>query len=129
MRLAARDWLALVRPGDYLALALAATLVGVLGQHFWRGGEADRAEIRAAGKVFATVPLSAPQVIAVPGPLGLTKVEIDIGRARVASDPGPRQYCVRQGWLSSAGAVAICAPNEVTLALLARQPAYDSLGY
>ncbi|QSI76795.1 MULTISPECIES: NusG domain II-containing protein [Niveibacterium] len=129
MRLAARDWLALIRPGDYLVLLLAAVLVGMLGRHFWRGGEADRAEIRAAGKLFATVPLSAPQVITVPGPLGLTKIEVDIGRARVASDPGPRQYCVRQGWLSTAGAVAICAPNEVTLALLARQPAYDSLGY
>ncbi|WP_374402596.1 NusG domain II-containing protein [Niveibacterium sp.] len=129
MRLAVRDWLALVRPGDYLVLVLAVVLVGMLGLHFWRGGAADRAEIRAAGKLFATVPLSAPQLITVPGPLGLTRIEIDVGRARVASDPGPRQYCVRQGWLTSAGAVAICAPNQVTLALLARQPAYDSLGY
>ncbi|GAA5176235.1 NusG domain II-containing protein [Niveibacterium umoris] len=129
MRLRARDWLALLRPGDVAVILTAAAGVGALGQHFWRGGEADRAEIRAAGRVFAQVSLDAERVIEVPGPLGITRIQVAPGRARVASDPGPRQYCVRQGWLSTAGAVAICAPNEVTLSLLARRPAYDSLGY
>lgn len=129
MHLSARDWLSLLRPGDFAVIVLGAVGVAALGQHFWRGGEADRAEIRAAGQVVAQVALDAPRVIEVLGPLGLTRIEIAPGRARVASDPGPRQYCVRQGWLTTAGAVAICAPNQVTLALLARRPAYDSLGY
>ena len=50
-------------------------------------------------------------------------------RARVVADPGPRQYCVRQGWLATAGAVAICAPNQVSLALAGRNAEYDSLSY
>jgi hypothetical protein len=129
MRLRAREWLALLRPGDLLTIACALGAVFALAQFFWRGGVADRAEIRVAGKVFAQVPLTNPQVIQVPGPIGTTRIEIAPGKARVASDPGPKQYCVRQGWLSAAGAVAICAPNQITLSLLARKPAYDSLGY
>ena len=58
-----------------------------------------------------------------------TRIEIQPGRARVAADPGPRQYCVRQGWLSRAGAVAICAPNQVSLALSGGNADYDSLNY
>ena len=70
-----------------------------------------------------------PRIVEVPGPLGQTRIEIQPGRARVAADPGPRQYCVRQGWLASAGAVAICAPNQVSLALAGRNAHYDSLSY
>jgi hypothetical protein len=79
--------------------------------------------------VFAEYPLDAPHRIYVPGPLGTTVVEIQPGRARVQSDPGPRQYCVRQGWLHRGGAVAICAPNHVSLMLTGRQAGYDSLNY
>jgi hypothetical protein len=50
----------------------------------------------------------------------------------VLSDPGARQYCVQQGWLTRANAVAICAPNHVTLQLSGRggqNGAYDTLNY
>jgi hypothetical protein len=129
MKLAARDWLDLVQPGDWLTLAGAAAIVVALGLHFWSADKPDRLEVRAAGKLVATLPLDRAAALDVPGPLGLTRIEVEPGRARVVSDPGPRQYCVRQGWLSHNGAVAICAPNQVSLALAGRAPAYDSLGY
>ena len=90
---------------------------------------AAQAIIKAGGKVFAEVDLAVPRVVEVPGPLGSTRIEVQPGRARVAADPGPRQYCVRQGWLTSAGAVASCAPNQVSLALSGRNADYDSLNY
>ena len=121
MNLASRQWLALLRPGDWLVIAMGLALAGYAFVRLWQGGAPDGAEIRAGGKVFARLALDRPQIVEVPGPLGTTRVEIQPGRARVASDPGPRQYCVRQGWLSRAGAVAICAPNHVTLALTGGQ--------
>lgn len=123
------QWLALARPGDALSVGLATALVVGLGLHYWQPDHPDQAEIRAKGRLVATLPLSAPRVFEVPGPIGTTRIEIEPGRARVAADPGPRQYCVRQGWLTRSGAVAICAPNEVTLTLIGHTPAYDSLGY
>jgi hypothetical protein len=123
------DWYALLRPGDF-ATVLAAVAVSVLSAlALWTGGAPDKAVVRAGGRVFAEVGLTRPQVIEVPGPLGATRIEVEPGRARVAADPGPRQYCVRQGWLTRAGAVAICAPNEVSLTLSGGSADYDSLNY
>lgn len=125
----ASAWRNALRPGDWAVVLAGLAGCAVAGFWLWRGGEASGAVVRAAGKIFAEASLSRPQRIEVPGPLGMTVIEIEPGRARVASDPGPRQYCVRQGWLTRAGAVAICAPNEVSLTLTGRGVAYDSLNY
>jgi hypothetical protein len=124
-----RAWRELLRPGDWGVVLSGLAACVVAGFWFWRGGAPDGVIVRASGKVVAKTDLSRPRRIEVPGPLGVTVVEIEPGRARVASDPGPRQYCVRQGWLAHAGAVAICAPNEVSLTLTGRGADYDSLSY
>jgi hypothetical protein len=95
----------------------------------WRPGQADRAIVRRGGEIFAELDLSRDRRIEVPGPLGATTVAVERGRARVVSDPGPRQYCVRQGWLARAGEIAICAPNQVSVEITGRIRAYDSLAY
>jgi hypothetical protein len=124
-----KNWLVLVRPGDWLVAAIAAIAVASSFPLLWRGGPAERAVIRLDGRVVAEYPLNAVKRVEVAGPLGTTVVEIQPGRARVLSDPGPRQYCVRQGWLMRANAIAICAPNHVSLALAGGQASYDSLNY
>jgi hypothetical protein len=118
-----------LRPGDWLVAALGLAAVAVSFPLLWRGGPAEKAVIRLDGRIVAEYPLNAERRVEVTGPLGKTVMEVRPGRARVLSDPGPRQYCVRQGWLSRANAVAICAPNHVSLALVGGQPAYDSLNY
>ena len=107
------EWGVLLRPGDWLVLAGALALCVLSALTLWRGGAPDKVA----------------QVVEVPGPLGVTRIEIEPGRVRVASDPGPRQYCVRQGWLTRSGAVAICAPNQVSLSLAGGAADYDSLNY
>lgn len=124
-----RAWLSLMRPGDWLMLALALVFCGASVRVLWQAGTPDKAVVRAGGQVFAEASLSSPRVIEVPGPLGITRIEIEPGRARVAADPGLRQYCVLQGWLTRSGAVAICAPNEVSLSLAGGSADYDSLNY
>lgn len=123
------DWRGLLRPGDWFVLLFAALLAAALFPLVWRGGAAEKAVVRANGTIVAEVRLSETRSIAVDGPLGITRIEIAPGRARVAADPSPRQYCVRQGWLTQANSIAICAPNRVSLALVGRNRAYDSLNY
>jgi len=122
-------WLALLRPGDWLTMVVAAALVGFSIPLFWQGGLADRAIIRQEGQVFADIDLKARKQIEVPGPLGTTLIAVEPGRARVVSDPGPRQYCVKQGWLMRPGEIAICAPNRVSLQITGRTRIYDSISY
>lgn len=122
-------WLALIKPGDWLVIFGAALMVGISFPLFWQGGLADRAIVRQNGQVFADVDLRTRRQLEVPGPLGQTLIAIEPGRARVISDPGPRQYCVRQGWLLRPGEIAICAPNRVSVQITGRTKVYDSISY
>jgi hypothetical protein len=121
--------LRLIRPGDWLVLLAAVLACAVLLPWAYSGGMPEKALIRRDGQVVAELGLSASRRVEVAGPLGVTVIEVQPGRARVAADPGPRQYCVRQGWLTQANAVAICAPNHVSLSLVGRTKGYDSLNY
>ena len=102
-------WARHLKPGDLLVLALAA---GRLHPRCWPWGRwrPDKAVIGPAARSFSEVDLRhAPRIVEVPGPLGADPHRDPARPRRVASDPGPRQYCVRQGWLATPNAVAICA--------------------
>ena len=118
-----------LKPGDWLTLLLSVIGVVLLALNLWSGGLADKAIIRSGGKIFREVPLSRDQQIEVPGPLGTSVITIRQRKARITSDPSPRQYCVRQGWLQQAGEIAICLPNQVSVELTGGQKKYDSLNY
>ncbi len=124
-------WRMLLKPGDWLLLLAAALLVAASYPLLWRGGVADRAIVKRDGQLVTELALNTPRTYEVTGAIGTTVIEVRPGRARVVSDPGPRQYCVQQGWLTRANAVAICAPNHVTLQLSGRggPNGYDTLNY
>ncbi len=85
-----------------------------------------RVIVRMDGKVALEASLRLNRRIDIRGPLGFSRIEIRDGRVRVASDPGPRQLCVRQGWIPPGGA-AICLPNRVSVENAAA--GYDTLNY
>ncbi len=118
-----------IKPGDWLTLLLSSLFVVALTLTLWSGDLADKAIIRSGGKIFREVPLSPDQQIEVPGPLGISIISIQQRKARIASDPSPRQYCVRQGWLQQAGEIALCLPNQVSVELAGSKKKYDSLNY
>lgn len=125
----ANDTLQHIKLGDWLTLLLGSIFVVLLASKLWSGDLADKAIIRGGGKIFREVPLSRDQKIEVPGPLGISLVDIQNHKARIASDPGPHQYCVRQGWLQQAGEIALCLPNQVSVELTGSKKRYDSLNY
>lgn len=118
-----------IRPGDYLTMLGGMMFTIWLSLAVWSGGVADTAVIRSGGKIFCSVPLARDQQIEVPGPLGTSIISIEKGKARISSDPSPRQYCVRQGWLQQSGEIAVCLPNEVSVELTGGPKKYDSLNY
>jgi hypothetical protein len=119
----------LLRAGDVAVLLAGTGLVVALTLHAWGGVQGDTAVIRAAGQVIETASLAHARLLSVNGPLGTTQIEIQPGRARIARDPSPRQLCVKQGWLTQSGQAALCLPNQVSLEIRGRTPAYDTLGY
>lgn len=119
----------MLRAGDVGVLLAGAGLVAALTVFAWGGGRGDTAVIRAAGQIVKTTALTHAQSFSVDGPLGTTQIEVEPGRARVVADPSPRQLCVKQGWLTRAGEAALCLPNQVSVEIRGRNPAYDTLGY
>jgi hypothetical protein len=122
-------WLTLFRPGDWLVATFGAVICVASFPLMWQGGVAEKAVIKRGGEIFAEIDLSRNRQIDVPGPLGITRVTVEKRRVRVVSDPGPRQYCVRQGWLERPGEIAICAPNQVSVQVMGGKETYDSLSY
>jgi hypothetical protein len=118
-----------LKPGDYFTLLVGGLCTIWITVVVWSGGAADKAIIRSGGKIFREVSLSRDQQIEVPGPLGTSIITVEKHRVRISSDPSPRQYCVRQGWLQQAGEIAICLPNEVSVELTGGKKQYDSLNY
>jgi len=119
-----------MRPGDWLILLLAGLLIIGLIPLAWQQERAARVRVYQDGKLFGEYDLAVARRIETPGPLGITVVEIEEGKVRIAKDPSPRQYCVKAGWLSEAGQTAICLPNRTSIELIGTRPLpYDSLTY
>ncbi len=123
------DWMSLCRPGDWLCILTATTACALSTAAAWPTGVGERAVIRRNGELYLELDLAHDRQVQVPGLLGPTEIVVDQRRIRVRSDPGPRQYCVRQGWLAGPGEIAICAPNQVSVEILGGQRVYDSLSY
>ena len=90
-------FLRFIKPGDWAVLLACAAGIAALAPIAFSGGAAEKAVVRRDGVVVAELPLTQARRIEVAGALGTSVIEVQPGRARVASDPGPRQYCVRQG--------------------------------
>lgn len=119
----------LVRPGDLPVLALAALLVAGLFFNAWTKPAGSTLIVHAQGKVMVRTTLARDGDYEVPGALGISRIEVRQGRARVSADPGPRQICVRQGWVSRAGETALCLANEVSLEIGGAARPFDSINY
>ena len=129
MRPSINPWLLLLRPGDWLLVGVSALAVAASFPLVWQGGVAEKAVVRRDGEIVAELDLARTRTLEVAGAIGVTVIAVEPGRARVAADPGPRQYCVRQGWLRRPGEIAICAPNHVSLQIAGRRSGFDSIAY
>ena len=121
--------MALIKPGDWLIMLAAAATVTWLFGTLWHSRAGDLVIIRSGGKIIEQVSLFTDRIISVKGPLGTSVITIHDRKARVASDPSPRQYCVKQGWLAASGEAAICLPNQVSVEISGAKKLYDSLNY
>ncbi len=118
-----------VKPGDLLVLALAGLATAGLFVNAWTKPAGGTVVVRVQGKVMVRAALERDADYAVPGALGVSRIEVRQGRARVAADPGLKQICVKQGWVSRAGEAALCLANQVSLEIGGADKAFDSIAY
>ncbi len=115
--------------GDWLAIVTGLIAVLVMFQQFWSFEQASKLKIRQGNQTIGTYDLNQTRDLHIHGALGDSLISIDQGKVRFKQSPCNNQYCVHQGWLSRAGQVAICLPNQISLQLMGAKSSYDSLNY
>ncbi len=115
--------------GDWLVIFVSFALVIFMFQRFWSFEQASQLKIRQGGQIVGTFDLNQTRELHIKGPIGESIIVINQGKVRFKQSPCHNQYCVHQGWLSHAGQVAICLPNQISLQLMGAKSSYDSLNY
>jgi hypothetical protein len=115
--------------GDWLVIFASITVVIFMFQQFWSLEHASKLKIRQGDKIIGTYDLNQTRELQIHGALGDSLISINQGKVRFKQSPCHNQYCVHQGWLSHAGQVAICLPNQISLQLIGAKKTYDSLNY
>ena len=115
--------------GDWLVIAISIIAVIFMFQQFWSMMPASKLKIRQGSRVVGTYDLNQMRELKITGAMGESLISINQGKVRFKQSPCSNQYCVHQGWLSRAGQVAICLPNQISLQLMGTKTTYDSLNY
>ncbi len=115
--------------GDWLVIFASVVLVIFMFQRFWVFEQASNLKIRQGNQIVGTFDLDQTRELHIKGPIGESIIVINQGKVRFKQSPCHNQYCVHQGWLSRAGQVAICLPNQISLQLMGAKSSYDSLNY
>lgn len=50
--------------------------------------------------------------------LGDMEIEIKDGKVRVSKEESPKNYCSKQGWVSSVATPIVCLPNAVVVTII-----------
>ena len=115
--------------GDWLVIIISLVTVIFMFQLFWSTEQGSKLKIRQGDKIIVTYDLNQTRDLHIHGAVGDSLISIVQGKVRFKQSPCRNQYCVHQGWLSRAGQVAICIPNQISLQLIGAKSSYDSLNY
>ena len=115
---------------DRILLILVICALPFLYARLWFADEQARyIRIQAGDNKPVTAELAPDRVLRVNGPLGDSVIKIKESRARFLESPCAGQQCVHSGWLETAGALAACLPNRVSIQLLGRHPRFDAINF
>lgn len=115
--------------GDWCVIVAGCVAVFLSFNLLWSHTPANRLEVRQGSRVLGVYDLNQIKHLHVHGAQGNAEIVIQQGKVRFKRSPCTNQYCVHQGWLSQAGQIAICLPNQISLELLGEAKPYDSLNY
>jgi hypothetical protein len=105
------------KPFDFGAIGLAVSITILSAVFVYAGtGSPLRVTIKGAGETWL-FSLDSRELIAVPGPLGDTVVEVREGKVRVLASPCDNQTCVAARAIRSHGQWIACLPNKVLVSI------------
>ncbi|WP_189340909.1 NusG domain II-containing protein [Candidatus Methylopumilus planktonicus] len=115
--------------GDSLITFVSLVFIIFAFKTFWHFETGSVVQVNFQGKTYGNFSLFQDKKISLVGREGESMIEIKNGQARFKHAPCKNQYCVQQGWISFTGQILICIPNEISIEILGKTKAYDSLNY
>ena len=109
---------------------LAGLVLLALFAYVWRGSAAlygERfAQVSSGGQVVWRAPLSAPGQATFTLEQANVQLLVSDGSAGFVSSDCPDQICVRSGFISQPGQIAVCVPNRTSLLIVGERHRQDS---
>jgi len=119
-----------MKRADYILIIIVTCTLPFLYAHLWfLGDTADFLRIQAGKEEPSINALSPERTLHIRGPLGDSIIKTGNGQARFISSPCIGQVCVHTGWLKTAGEMAVCLPNRISLQLLGKHPRFDAINF
>ena len=115
--------------GDSLIILMSLVFIIFSFKTFWHFETGSVVQVNFKGETYGNFSLFQDKKISLIGKEGESVIEIKDGQARLKSAPCRNQYCVQQGWISFTGQMLICIHNEISIEILGKTKAYDSLNY
>ncbi len=115
--------------GDSLIILISLIFIFFTFKNFWHFETGSVVQVNFQGKIYGNFSLFQDRKISLIGNEGESIIEIKSGRTRFKSAPCRNQYCIQQGWIHFTGQMLICIPNELSIEILGKTKAYDSLNY
>jgi len=94
-----------------LVILLALALLSLLATLLLPAGRMVRVE--RDGRVVFRAPLDRPRQVAIDGPLGTTRLELDGRSVRIIDSPCPHKVGIGMGRIERAGEWLACVPNHI----------------
>ena len=105
--------------GDKILIVSLFVLNGWLFMNWGIGfSKGDWVVVEVNQNEVARLALAIDQITQVKGPLGLTKVEVKKGRARIVRSPCKNKVCIKSGYIRYADRLAACIPNRVVVRIV-----------
>ena len=115
--------------GDSLIILMSLVFIIFSFKTFWHFETGSVVQVNFKGETYGNFSLFQDKKISLIGKEGESVIEIKDGQARLKSAPCRNQYCVQQRWIGFTGQMLICIPNEISIEILGKTKAYDSLNY
>ncbi len=117
-------------PSDYIVIAVFISLsVFFFAKRFKNSSPASFAVIETFSGEKHVIDLFSDTILEVRGKIGITKVEILRGKARILASPCRRKLCERRGWISASWESSACLPNGVWLYVTGEKNGIDAVTF
>ncbi len=111
--MAVRDYWRRLTRLDRMIVALMIGVCALLFAVFGLREPGQSVQVVQDGKTVYTAPLTQQRSAELSGPLGVTRLEISDGTARIVESPCPYKICIGMGRISRQGEIIACVPNRV----------------